>query len=122
MNPVRMAKIESGMRIVLDFNEAFNRHDVSKIAELLRDDCIFETTNPAPDGNTYKGKGAITEYLQGFFQRSPQAQMEIEEIFGMGLHCVLRWKYTWGDGHVRGVDIFKIEGGLISEKLSYVKG
>ena len=117
-----MSKIESGMRIVLDFNEAFNRHDVSKIAELLRDDCIFETTYPAPDGSSYKGKGAITEYLQRFFQRSPQAQMEIEEIFGMGLHCVLRWKYTWGDGHVRGVDIFKIEEGLISEKLSYVKG
>jgi len=122
MSPVRVSKIESGMRIVLDFNEAFNRHDVSKIAELLRDDCIFETTNPAPDGSSYKGKGAITEYLQGFFHRSPQAHMEIEEIFGMGLHCILRWKYTWGDGHVRGVDIFKIEEGLISEKLSYVKG
>jgi len=25
-------------------------------------------------------------------------------------------------GHVRGVDIFKIKDGLISEKLSYVKG
>ena len=122
MSPVRMAKIESGMRIVLDFNEAFNRHDVSKIAELLRDDCIFETTNPFPDGSSYKGKGAITEYLQEFFQRSPQAYMEIEEIFGMGLHCIMRWKYTWGDGHVRGVDVFKIEEGLISEKLSYVKG
>jgi hypothetical protein len=48
--------------------------------------------------------------------------MEIEEIFGMGMHCIMRWKYTWGDGHVRGVDVFKIEDNLICEKFSYVKG
>lgn len=122
MSPIRMAKIESGMRVVLDFNEAFNRHDVSKIADLLRADCVFETTNPAPDGSIYKGKEAIIEYLKSFFQRSPQAHMEVEEVFGMGLHCILRWKYTWGEGHVRGVDIFKVEEGLICEKFSYVKG
>jgi predicted SnoaL-like aldol condensation-catalyzing enzyme len=110
------------MRIVLDFNDAFNRHDVTRIADLLSNDCVFETTDPAPDGSTYRGKGAIIEYLQGFFQRSPQAHMEIEEIFGMGMHCIMRWKYTWGDGHVRGVDVFKIEDNLICEKFSYVKG
>lgn len=122
MSPVRMAKIESGMRIVLEFNEAFNRHDANKIAELLSTDCAFETTNPAPDGSIYQGKEVILQYLQGFFERSPQAHMEIEELSGMGMHCILRWKYTWGDGHVRGVDIFKIEENLICEKFSYVKG
>ena len=45
----------------------------------------------------------------------------------MGDRCILRWKYTWGDGseaagHVRGVDVFRVTGGLIREKLSYVKG
>jgi hypothetical protein len=39
----------------------------------------------------------------------------------------MRWKYYWIDvngnmGHVRGVDILKVINGLISEKLSYVKG
>lgn len=122
MSPIRMSKIESGMRTVLDFNEAFNRHDVNQIAQLLSDNCILENTNPAPDGTVYKGREAILQYLHGFFQKSPQAQIEIEEIFGLGHHCIMRWKYTWGDGHVRGVDIFKVEDGLITEKLSYVKG
>ena len=37
--------------------------------------------------------------------------------------AVQRWIYRWSDqGHVRGVDIFRIEDGRIAEKLSYVKG
>lgn len=122
MSPIRMSKIETGMRIVLEFNEAFNRHDVNKIAQLLSADCVFETTNPAPDGNIYRSKDVIVQYLQDFFEKSPQAHMEIEEVSGMGMHCIMRWKYTWGNGHIRGVDIFKIEESFIREKFSYVKG
>ena len=122
MTPVRMSKIESGMRIVLEFNEAFNRHDVAGMMNYMTDDCIFENTDPAPDGTTYSGKEAVTKFWQDFFRESPHAHIEIEEIFGMGLHCIMRWKYTWGEGHVRGVDVFKLRENLICEKLSYVTG
>ena len=127
MSPVRMSKMETALRVVLEFNEAFNRHDVPGMMKLMTDDCIFENTDPAPDGTVYSGKEVVTQFWQGFFHESPHAHIEIEEIFGLGLHCVMRWKYTWMDesgtqGHVRGVDIFKIKEGLISEKLSYVKG
>ena len=127
MTPVRMSKIESGMHIVLEFNEAFNRHDVAAMMDLMTDDCIFENTDPAPDGTTYSGKEVVTKFWQDFFRESPHAHIEIEEIFGMGLHCIMRWKYTWTDttekkGHVRGVDVFKLRDNLICEKLSYVKG
>ena len=127
MCPVQMSKIESGMRIVLEFNDAFNRHDVAGMMKLMTDDCIFENTDPAPDGTLYSGKEAVAKFWQVFFKESPHAHIEIEEIFGMGLHCVMRWKYTWIDatrqqGHVRGVDVFKLKEDLISEKLSYVKG
>jgi hypothetical protein len=30
--------------------------------------------------------------------------------------------YTWGDGHVRAVDVYRVSGGKITEKLSYVTG
>jgi len=122
-----MSKIETAMRVVLEFNEAFNHHDVPGMMQLMSDDCIFENTNPAPDGTLYSGKEAVTQFWQDFFRESAQAQIEIEEIFGLGLHCIMRWKYHWVDtqgkkGHVRGVDIFKVENGFICEKLSYVKG
>jgi ketosteroid isomerase-like protein len=122
MSPARMAKIESAIRLVLKFNEAFNRHDVAGMMQLMSEDCIFENTAPAPDGTVYLGKEAVTRFWQDFFRESPQAHIDIEEIFGFGNRCIMRWKYSWGEGHVRGVDVFKLKDGLISEKLSYVKG
>lgn len=128
MSPIRMAKIETAIRTVLEFNEAFNHHDVAGMMKLMSDDCVFENTDPAPDGTVYSGREAVTQFWQDFFRDSPQAHIEIEEIFGLGNNrCVMRWRYSWVDeagnrGHVRGVDVFKLKDGLISEKLSYVKG
>lgn len=127
MTPVRMSKLESALRLVLEFNKAFNRHDVGEMMKLMSDDCMFENTYPAPDGTTYSGKEAMTQFWQDFFRVSPQAHIEVEEIFGMGNRCVMRWRYEWMDaenkkGHVRGVDIYQVREGLIYEKLSYVKG
>ena len=75
----------------------------------------------------YSGKEALAQFWQDFFHESPQAHIEIKEIFGLGLRCVMRWRYEWTDavrekGHVRGVDIFKLKDGLICEQFSYVKG
>jgi predicted SnoaL-like aldol condensation-catalyzing enzyme len=122
-----MSKIEGAARLVLEFNEAFNRHDVSGMMKFMSEDCVFENTDPAPDGTVYSGKEAVTQFWQDFFRESPHAHIEIEEIFGMGMRCIMRWKYKWTDaagikGHVRGVDIFQVREGFITEKLSYVKG
>ena len=127
MSPTRLSKLESAMRTVLAFNDAFNRHDVERMMQLMSDDCVFENTAPAPDGTAYKGKEAVTQFWRDFFRESPQAHIEIEEIFGLGLRCIMRWRYEWTDlegknGHVRGADIYRVEDGLILEKLSYVKG
>jgi predicted SnoaL-like aldol condensation-catalyzing enzyme len=122
-----MERSESAIRLVLQFNEAFNRHDVTGMMLLMSDDCIFENTDPAPDGAVYTAKEAVTRFWQEFFRESPNAHIEIEEIFGFGNRCIMRWRYNWEDaagemGHVRGVDIFQVRDGLIFEKLSYVKG
>lgn len=127
MSSTRLSRLEAGVRLVLEFHQAFNRHDVAGMMQLMSDDCIFENTQPAPDGTVYSGKAAVTQFWQEFFRASPQAHIDVEEIFGFGNRCVLRWRYNWVDeagnnGHVRGVDIFKVKNGAISEKLSYVKG
>jgi len=127
MSPTRMERLESAIRIVLAFNDAFNDHDVPGMMALMSDDCVFENTSPAPDGTRYSGKQAATQFWQEFFRESPQAHIEIEEIFGLGMRCIMRWKYDWENlaekkGHVRGVDIFQVRDGFIREKLSYVKG
>jgi ketosteroid isomerase-like protein len=127
MSPARMSRIESAMRVVLSFNDAFNRHDIEAMLNLISDDCRIENPGPAPDGSMYSGKDAIKEFWKEFFHSSTQAYIEIEDIFGFGMHCIMRWKYNWTDAeekkqHLRGVDIFKVRDGLICEKLGYVKG
>jgi len=122
-----MSRLESAIRVVLKFTEAFNHHDVAGMMQLMSDDCVFESPDPAPDGAVYSGKEAVTQFWQDFFRKSPQAHIEIEEIFGFGDRCIMRWRYDWVDGagkegHVRGLDIFRVKDGSICEKLSYVKG
>lgn len=54
MSPIRMSKIESSVRVVLEFNEAFNRHDLAGMMALMSEDCIFENTYPPPDGARFE--------------------------------------------------------------------
>ncbi len=127
MSPIRMSRLESAVRVVLEFNEAFNRHDVAGMLQLMNDDCVIENPGPAPDGTVYAGKEAAAQFWQGLFRESPEAHIEIEEVFGLGLRCILRWRYEWIDTagekrHIRGIDIFRMRDNLICEKLSYVKG
>jgi predicted SnoaL-like aldol condensation-catalyzing enzyme len=127
MSPARMSKLESAMRVVIEFNEKFNNHDLPGMMKLMSENCVFENTHPAPDGTAYSGKETVTRFWQDFFRESPHAHIDIEEIFSLGNRCVMRWKYNWVDaagqkGHVRGVDVFRVEEGLIIEKFSYVKG
>ncbi len=111
---------------VRQFNEAFNNHDVDGIMETMTDDCVFEGTAPAPDGIRYEGKEAVREYWKQFFDHSPDAHFETEEIFADEHRCVVRWIYRKAKNgapwHLRGIDLFRIRDGKIAEKLSYVKG
>lgn len=113
--------------LIEQFNEAFNDQDLEAVMALMTDDCLFENTTPPPDGAQYKGKAAVRAAFQAFFQSSPQAHFDIEEIFAAGDRCVARWIYHWlsqdgQPGHVRGVDLFRLQDGKIVEKRSYVKG
>ncbi|MBE2222632.1 MAG: nuclear transport factor 2 family protein [Anaerolineae bacterium] len=124
--PTKMSKIETAIRIALAFNEAFNRQDVAGMVKLLSNDCVFETSTPAPDGETYTGTEALEQYLHNFFRQSPQAHIQIEDIYGFGHRCNMHWRYTWVDEagnqqQVRGIDIFQEKDGLICKKLAYVK-
>ena len=109
------------------FNEAFYRQDIEATMAAMTADCVFENTYPPPDGARYEGRAAVRAVFEQFFQSSPRARFKIEEIFAAGDRGVVRWVYSWTDeqgqpGHVRGVDLFRVRGGKIAAKLSYVKG
>lgn len=104
------------------FNAAFNQHDVDAVMALMTDDVIFENTSPQPDGERFSGQAEVRAFWERFFAGSPQAHFEAEEITAAGDRCTVRWRYSWGDGHIRGIDLFRVRDGKVAEKLSYVKG
>jgi ketosteroid isomerase-like protein len=104
------------------FNAAFDRHDVDGVMAAMTEDCLFENTGPAPDGERCKGAAAVRAFWEQFFRSNPNAKFVAEEQFAAGDRCVVRWRYDWGNGHVRGIDVFKVRDGLVAEKLCYVKG
>jgi ketosteroid isomerase-like protein len=108
------------------FNDAFNRHDVDAVMLAMTDDCVFENTNPPPDGARYEGAVAVRAFWEKFFAANPTAHFDAEEIIVAGDRCIVRWIYRkMKDGnpwHLRGVDVFRVRDGKVAEKFSYVKG
>lgn len=115
--------MDTDPRTVLDaFNAAWNAHDLAAAIDLCDDGIVFESTDPAPDGRRFVGKEAVRDAWSGVFAQE-NGRFEIEEVLpSTGDRLVQRWRYDWGTGHVRGVDVMTLRAGLIVEKLSYVKG
>ncbi len=117
---------KTALDVVNNFNETWNRADLDAILELISEDCVFENTSPAPDGQRCVGKEAIAAAWAPVLD-TPGMRFEAEELFETGDRVVVRWVYHWtnGDGspgHIRGVDVMRVHDGLVTEKLSYVKG
>jgi ketosteroid isomerase-like protein len=97
---------------VAAFGEAFDRRDVDAIMAAMTPDCVFVDTAP-PDGRRHVGAAAV---------RAPDASFTVEESIVSGDRVVQLWRYDFGGGHVRGIDVFTVRDGLVAEKQSYVKG
>jgi len=122
-----VAQTASTIEVINRFNEAFARHDVPAVMALMTEDCVFDNTYPAPDGERFVGQEAVRRFWEEFFRSSPDAVFKSEEMFAFEDRCVVRWRYEWTDadgsrGHVRGVDILRVRDGKVAEKLAYVKG
>jgi len=117
---------EATIAAIHRFNDVFNRHDVDGVMAAMTEDCVFDGTTP-PDGARFEGQAAVRAVWEGFFKGSPDATFETEELFAVGDRCVVQWVYRWTgsdgkQGHVRGVDLFRVRDGKVAEKLAYVKG
>jgi ketosteroid isomerase-like protein len=111
----------SALEVVEAFGQAWGDHDLDAAVQFLSDDCVFDSTGPAPDGSRHVGPHEIRLAWQPIFDDA-SSRFEAEETFSAGDRVVQRWRYDWDGGHVRGVDVFKLREGKITEKLSYVKG
>jgi uncharacterized protein (TIGR02246 family) len=103
------------------FNAAWGDHDLDAATALITDDCLFDATGPAPDGELHRGRDAVRAAWAPIFADA-SAQFTTEEAFVAEDRLVQTWRYQWDGGHVRGIDVIRVRDGKISAKLSYVKG
>lgn len=114
------------LEIVNRFGDALNAKDIDGVMALMTDDCLFENTSPFPDGEVFRGQDAVRSFWTEL-AKTPGMRFETEEAVVAGDRVTVRWRYTWlnadgTDGHVRGIDLFKVRDGKVAEKLAYVKG
>ena len=115
---------EATRTTIARFGAAFDRGDVDAVMATMTTDCVFESTAP-PDGQRHEGQEAVRQAWSDFFAASQGAVFETEELIVSSDRAIARWRYTWAPGthcHVRGIDLYRVQDGLVAEKLSYVKG
>ncbi|WP_433349513.1 nuclear transport factor 2 family protein [Microtetraspora malaysiensis] len=109
--------------VIDQFNQAFVHHDPSVLADLIGDDCVMESVQPAPDGVRYEGREVCLAFWQALAE-DRTTQFEPEEVVVAGDRATIRWRYRFGDGpadSVRGVNLMRLRDGLIVEALGYSK-
>jgi hypothetical protein len=116
-----MEKVEAGLRLALAYVEAYNRRDGDLLVELVFSDAVFDDAEPGPNGTLYRGRVALKELWASRFAADPHAVLKVEEVFGHGFRTVLRWRLEGGQTPRRGLDVFQIREGQISQILSYAK-
>lgn len=108
--------------IMRRFNDVFQRHDPSALAELVAEDCVIENTVPAPDGARHTGREACVGLWTAIATQAG-TRFDMEETFVAGERATIRWRYFMTDGNsLRGVNLMRVAGGRIVEAMGYVKG
>lgn len=113
----------STAEVIGRFNDAFQQHDATILADLVADDCVMESIQPAPDGTRYEGRDACLAFWREL-ATDPSSSFDLEDVVVAGDRAVIRWRYRFGDddaSSVRGVNLMQVRRGRIVEALGYAK-
>jgi ketosteroid isomerase-like protein len=113
----------SNSAVIHQFNAAFIRHEASLLDDLIAEDCVMESVEPAPDGTRVVGRAACLTFWKNLANNRDGAFTD-EDILVFGDNAIIRWRYRFGPGlsrSVRGVNVMRLRDGLIVEALGYAK-
>jgi len=110
-------------QVIDRFNQAFQRHDASLLEDLIAEDCVMESVEPAPNGTRVVGRADNLRFWTNLANNRDGA-FEVEDVLVFGERANVRWRYRFGPGlsqSVRGVTLMRLRDGLIVEALAYSK-
>jgi steroid delta-isomerase-like uncharacterized protein len=106
---------------------AWNGHDIDVLMALFSPDCIFEAAaGPHAYGQRHSGRAAVRAAFAAIWAAFPDARWEDAKHIVSGDQGCSEWTFrgTRADGTVveaRGVDLLRIENGLITRKDTFRK-
>ena len=103
---------------VAGYLKAWASDDPGEIRAIFEPEARYLT---APYRPAHVGHDAIGIAWKPIFD-DVTSRFTVEDSFTAGDHVVQRWRYDWGDGHVRGIDVFTVKDGKVTEKIAYVEG
>ena len=115
-----MDNYPSTTAVIDQFNRAFVEHRADLLDDLIAADCVMESVNPAPDGERYEGAAACLTFWQAL-ATDTTSSFAPEAIDVLGDRAIIRWRYRFPEGSVRGVNLMRVADGRIVEALGYTK-
>ena len=106
--------------VIDQFNRAFVEHRPALLDDLIAADCVMESVDPAPDGQRYEGAAACLAFWKAL-AADTASSFESEAIDVLGDRAIIRWRYRFPDGSVRGVNLMRVTDGRVVEALGYTK-
>ncbi|WP_328490747.1 nuclear transport factor 2 family protein [Streptomyces zaomyceticus] len=115
--------VRSTAEVIDRFNRAFTERDAALLADLVAEDCVMESVQPAPSGERVVGREACTEWWTALVD-DPATQFTPQEVIVAGDRATIVWTYRFGDGTdqwVHGVNVMRVTDGRITEALGFSK-
>ena len=115
------------VKLLDDFADAWNRHDLDALMSMMTDDCVFAASaGGQPEGQRSEGQQAVRAAYAAVFAAFPDAHWANARHFIAGNRGVSEWTFTGSqaDGkrvEVTGCDVFTFRNGKIAVKNSYRK-
>jgi ketosteroid isomerase-like protein len=115
------------LRLMQEFADAWNRHDIDFLMECMTEDCVFEASAGLEVCGTRKvGQKAVRTAFAEVFATFPDSQWRGARHFVAGDRGVSEWTFTGtkADGtrvEVTGCDLLTFRDGKIAVKNSYRK-
>ena len=116
-------KAKTTSEVIDQFNRAFEQHDASLLTDLVAEECVMESVEPAPDGTRYVGRNVNLTFWQNL-ANSRDGAFTVEDVVTSGDRATIRWRFRSGPGlsqSVRGVTLMRVRDGMIVEALAYAK-
>lgn len=128
MKGVAMLSGDQIRTIMIEWNEAWNAHDLDKVLELFHDDIVFENWT----GSIIQGKDVLRKAWEPWFKNHGGFRFISEDLFvdEKDQKVLFQWLLEWPSSEKgykgklekrRGVDVIHFRDGKISQKFTYSK-